>query len=89
MSAESYLNKYLMEDPSMDDTREAIFLKDAIQAVKDKKVHDFKVAVTKLKTYIDIDKWKIHMFTKILNKIEKESSVLTTENEFDLAKEGL
>jgi hypothetical protein len=76
-----------MEDPSMEDTREAMFLKDAIQAAKDKKVHNFKVAVTKLKTYIDIDKWKINMFTKVMNKIEKQSSVLNEEGEFDLMKE--
>jgi hypothetical protein len=78
-----------MEDPSMDDTREAMFLKDALQAAKDKNVHNFKVAVTKLKTYTDIDKWKINMFTKIMNKIEKDSSVINSETGFDLAKEGL
>jgi hypothetical protein len=70
----------------MDDTRETIFLKDAITAVKDANVHNFRVAVTKLKTYIDIDKWKIHMFTKIMNKTEK-ASITVKDDEFDLTKE--
>jgi hypothetical protein len=89
VTGEAYLNKYLMEDPSMEDTREAMFLKDAVQAAKEKNVHNFKVAVTKLKTYLDIDKWKINMFTKIMLKIEKDSSVLIEDGGFDLMKEGL
>jgi hypothetical protein len=76
-----------MEDPSMDDTRETTILKDAIAAYKEKNVHNFRVAVSKLKTYMDIDKWKVHMFTKIMNKIEKASSCI--EPEFDITKEGI
>jgi hypothetical protein len=31
----------------------------------------FKAAVTKLKNYSNIDKWRINMFTKIMEKIDK------------------
>lgn len=70
ISAENFLNKFLYEDPSFSDLRESNFLKDAIQAFKEKNVNNFKAAVTKLKNYSDIDKWRIHMFTKIMQNIE-------------------
>ena len=59
-----------MEDPTFDNTRESNFLKDAIQAFKDKDVTNFRTAVTKLKNYSDIDKWRINMFTKVMKLIE-------------------
>lgn len=66
------MNKFLLEDPSFNDTRESNFLKEAITALKEKSVMDFRAAVTKLKNYSDFDKWKINMFTNIMNKIEKQ-----------------
>lgn len=60
-----------MEDPTFEDTREAIFLKDAITALKEKKVDNFRAAVTKLKSFSNIDKWRISMFTNIMKKCEE------------------
>lgn len=60
-----------MEDPSFCDTRDSNFLKDSIQAFKDQDVNSFKAAITKLKQFSDLDKWRINMFTKIKTKLEK------------------
>lgn len=62
-----------MEDPSFDNIRESNFLKEAIAACKEKNVTDFRAAVTKLKAFSDMDKWRINMFTKVMESIEKES----------------
>jgi len=70
ISADAYLTKFVNEDPTFDDTRESAFLKEAIAAYKDKNVNGFRGAVTKLKTYSDIDKWRIEMFMVIMKKIE-------------------
>jgi hypothetical protein len=59
-----------MEDPTFENTRESNFLKAVIEAMKEKNIQNFKAATTKLKTYSDFDKWKVQMFTKILNNIE-------------------
>lgn len=59
-----------MEDPTFENTRESNFLKSVIEAMKEKNVQTFKAATTKLKTYSDFDKWKVQMFTKIMNNIE-------------------
>jgi hypothetical protein len=69
----------------MDDTREILFLKDAIQAVKEKNVYNLKVAITKLKQYVDINKWKINMFNKVVTKLE-EAAQNIEETEDDLGK---
>jgi hypothetical protein len=69
----------------MDDTREILFLKDAIQAVKEKNVYNLKVAITKLKQYVDINKWKINMFNKIVTKLEEAAQNLE-ETEDDIGK---
>jgi 2C-methyl-D-erythritol 2,4-cyclodiphosphate synthase len=69
----------------MDDTREIVFLKDAIQAVKEKNVYNLKVAITKLKQYVDINKWKINMFNKIVTKLE-EAAQNINEAEDDIGK---
>jgi hypothetical protein len=61
-----------MEDPTMDGSRESNFLKDVIAAFKEKNVTNFKTAVTKLKNFADIDKWRINMFTKIMKHIENQ-----------------
>ncbi len=57
----------------MENTREANFIIAAVNALKQKNVNDFKSAVTKLKSFADIDKWKVNMFTKILKFIENNS----------------
>jgi hypothetical protein len=61
-----------MEDPTMDNTRESNFLHDIIIACKEKNVNNFKAAVTKLKNFADMDKWRINMFTKIMKYIENQ-----------------
>jgi len=33
------------------------------------------MAATKLKQYNDFDKWRVHMFTKIMAKIESQTSI--------------
>lgn len=62
-----------MEDPTMENTRESNFLLSAINSFKEKNVNDFRAAVTKLKNFADIDKWRISMFTKIMKYIENPS----------------
>ncbi len=42
--------------------------------MKEKNVTRFRGAVTRFKDTNDIDKWRVNMFTKIMNKIEKESN---------------
>ena len=43
--------------------------------MEEKSVPMFKNAYSKYKQTNDIDKWSIHMFNKIMDKIEKESNV--------------
>jgi hypothetical protein len=43
--------------------------------VKEKNVNNFRAAVTKLKNYSDIDKWRIHMFTKVMNLIDSQGNI--------------
>ena len=69
------MTKFINEDPTFSDTREATFLKDAILAVKENNVNNFRAAVTKLKQFTDIDKWRVNMFTKIMTKIENGPEV--------------
>lgn len=69
------MNKFLDEDPTFNDTRESNFLKEAIQAFNDKKVETFQNAARKLKQFNDFDKWRVHMFSKIMNRIESNNSV--------------
>ncbi len=66
------MNNFTLEDPSFNETRESTFLNEAILAIKEKDVNAFRTATTKLKTYTDFDKWKINMFTLIMNKIEEQ-----------------
>jgi len=58
----------------MYDTREHMLLKEIIESMKGNNLLRFKTAVTRYKEVCDIDKWKINMFTKIMNKIERESN---------------
>jgi len=74
VSASNWLDKYISEDPTFDHDRQCNFLKEAIEAVKEKNENNFKAAVTKLKNYSEIDKWRINMFTKVLEVIKKENN---------------
>ena len=69
------MNKFIDEDPSFADTRESNFLAEAIKAFNEKKVEIFRMAATKLKQYNDFDKWRVHMFTKMMSRIESQNSV--------------
>lgn len=69
------MNKFLDEDPTFANTRESNFLVDVIKAFNEKKVENFRIATTKLKQYNDFDKWRVHMFTKIMNRIDSQTAV--------------
>lgn len=60
------------EDPTFVDTRESIFLAEAIESVKNCDVNAFKGAVTKLKTYCDIDKLKTNVLFRIMERMTKK-----------------
>ncbi len=70
------------EDPSIYNSSEHILLKEFIESLKDKNLIRFKTAVTKYKDTNDVDKWKVHMFTKVMNKIEKESNNFEDVDDF-------
>jgi hypothetical protein len=72
----------LNEDPSFYDSHEHLLLKEIIESIKEKNILRFKTAITKYKETNDMDKWKINMFTKILNKIEKESNNIEDIDDF-------
>ena len=77
VSAEIQLNKFLGEDPTMCDTREAKFLKKAIEAITDPPNPEaFKQAVAEFKAYRDLDKWRITMFALVLQNIEGDDEDL-------------
>lgn len=64
--AQKKLNSYLNEDPTMIDTREDIFLKKALDAVKTKDATQYSEAELVYKKYTDLDKWKTVVFKRIL-----------------------
>jgi alpha-soluble NSF attachment protein len=71
VTAEIYLNKFLEEDPTFDDTREVKFLREAIRCVSEPPDPDgFRKAVADFKQYRDLDKWKLNMFAAVLKGIE-------------------
>lgn len=71
VSANICLNKFLSEDPTFSETKEELFLKNAIASVSDPpNPEEFKKAVSIYKTYRDLDKWKLNMFAAILKKLE-------------------
>ena len=71
VTAEIYLNKFLGEDPTFDDTREVKFLREAIRCVSEPPDPDgFRKAVADFKQYRDLDKWKLNMFAAVLKGIE-------------------
>lgn len=77
VSAEIALKKYLLEDPTFDDTRDSKFLKNAIKFITDPADPEaFKKEVQNYRSLRELDKWKLTMFDLTLQKI--------TENEEDL-----
>ena len=72
VSAEVALKKYLLEDPTFDDTRDSKFLKNAIKFISDPpNPEGFKKEVQSYKTLRDLDKWKLTMFGMALKNIEQ------------------
>ena len=73
VTAEVNLKKYLLEDPTFDDTRESKFLKEIIKCITEPyDVEGFRKAVQNYKTMRELDKWKINMFALAIKNIEKE-----------------
>ena len=73
ITAQNNLAKFIKEDPTFEGTREYQFLEKAIECVTEpSNPEGFREAMAKLKSYRDLDKWKINMFDTILTKIEEE-----------------
>lgn len=73
VTAEVNLKKYLMEDPTFDDTRDSKFLKAVIKCISDPVDPDgFRKEVQTYKTVRELDKWKLNMFAMAVKNIEKE-----------------
>ena len=71
------LKKYLEEDPTFDDTRESRFLQKAIEySGEPANPEAFQQEVSNYKSYRDLDKWKLSMFSLILEKIKKSEESL-------------
>ena len=71
VSAEVALKKYLLEDPTFDDTRDSKFLKNAIKYISDPPDPEaFRKEVQNYKTLRDLDKWKLTMFATAIKNIE-------------------
>ena len=74
VSAEVALKKYLLEDPTFDDTRESKFLKNAIKFISDPPDPEgFRKEIQSYKTLRELDKWKLTMFAMAIENIEKEN----------------
>jgi alpha-soluble NSF attachment protein len=72
VSAEVALKKYLLEDPTFDDTRDSKFLKNAIKFISDPPdPAAFKKEIQNYKTLRELDKWKLTMFAMAIRNIEK------------------
>jgi len=73
VTADVNLKKYLLEDPTFDDTRDSKLLKALIKCITEPyDVEGFKKEVQSYKTVKELDKWKINMFALALKNIEKE-----------------
>lgn len=67
---ENKYKEYLSEDPTMIDSREDVFLKKVIEALKTRDAKLFEEAESYYKKYSDLDKWRITVFRRIgLNTI--------------------
>lgn len=73
-TAQQKYELYTSEDPTILDTREDSFMKEALAALKEKSLEKYKNATTKFKKYTDFDKWKINVFDKVYKKLDKEVS---------------
>ena len=72
VTAEISLKKYLLEDPTFDDTRDSKFLKNAIKFISDPPDPDsFRKEIQSYKTLRELDKWKLTMFAMAIKNIEK------------------
>ena len=73
VTAEVNLKKYLLEDPTFDDTRDSKFLKAVIKCITEPyDIEGFRKEVQSYKTVRELDKWKLNMFAMAIEKIEKE-----------------
>ena len=74
VSAEVALKKYLMEDPTFDDTRDSKFLRNAIKYITDPpNVEGLRKEIQSYKTLRELDKWKLTMFAMTIQKIEMDA----------------
>ena len=72
VTAEISLKKYLIEDPTFDETRDSKFLKNAIKFISDPPDPDsFRKEIQSYKTLRELDKWKLTMFAMAIKNIEK------------------
>ena len=72
VSADVALQKYLLEDPTFDDTRDSKFLKNAIKFISDPPDPEgFRKEIQSYKTLRELDKWKLTMFAQAVKNIEK------------------
>ena len=73
VTAEVNLKKYLLEDPTFDDTRDSKFLKAVIKCITEPyDVEGFRIEVQSYKTVRELDKWKLNMFALAIKNIEKD-----------------
>ena len=73
VTAEVNLKKYLLEDPTFDDTRDSKFLKAVIKCITEPyDVEGFRKEVQSYKTVRELDKWKLNMFALAIKNIEKD-----------------
>ena len=73
VSAEVALKKYLLEDPTFDDTRDSKFLKNAITFISEPpNPEGFRKEIQSYKTLRELDKWKLTMFAMAIKNIEKQ-----------------
>ena len=72
VSAEVALKKYVLEDPTFDDTRDSKFLKNAIKFISDPPDPEgFRKEIQSYKTLRDLDKWKLTIFAMAIKNIEQ------------------
>ena len=73
VTAEVNLKKYLLEDPTFDDTRDSKFLKAVIKCITEPyDIEGFRKEVQSYKTVRELDKWKLNMFALAIKNIEKD-----------------
>jgi alpha-soluble NSF attachment protein len=73
VTAEVNLKKFLLEDPTFDDTRDSKFLKAIIKCITDPvDPEGFRKEVQSYKTVRELDKWKLNMFAMAVKNIEKD-----------------